>query len=58
MREAFGVEPPPRASFETPIACGLAPRVEQLVVDRVHVDERVAELERLERLAEELLSED
>ncbi|HEU4559431.1 MAG TPA: phosphopantetheine-binding protein [Longimicrobium sp.] len=52
VREVFGVELPPRAIFETRTVCGLAPQVEQLVVDRVQEDERVADLERLERLSE------
>ncbi|HYH81284.1 MAG TPA: phosphopantetheine-binding protein, partial [Longimicrobium sp.] len=52
VREAFGVELPLRAIFETPTVSGLAPRVEQLVLARVRDDELVAALERLERLSE------
>jgi acyl carrier protein len=62
VREAFGVELPLRAIFESPTVAGLAPRVERLVLARVEEGELADALARLEGMSEdevmELLSGD
>jgi amino acid adenylation domain-containing protein len=57
VREAFGVELPLRALFETPTVAGLAPQVERLVLARVEEQELADTLERLERLSDDEVME-
>jgi amino acid adenylation domain-containing protein len=52
VREAFAVELPLRAIFESPTVAGLAPRVERLVLARVEEPELADALALLERLSE------